>query len=1660
MDTNHNDILRTILGLSPIVAAAAYTWRDKTGVPVANPVVNTNPVHQLGLKIGRTANDLSINNRAKQARAAEAVKSTLQSKLQDTDSIKELLAHSEKRRGLVQALTLTMDDPALNIEDSARLRIKQQLLDIAHSDVPDQEKLITDVMRTIADTASDDTQVRFSQLRSQFTEVGAQLKSFTSPVPRSGVSLVQVPHAGLSQQERRYVDEIQGALGKNFRVDVASYQEYGKEFRQARIYRTTTMGDRYKASIPLDNLPYYRAGENARTQYRMPRGMLDLANTANLLEKKAAGSKILNSVISMPEFFTRELVRRAGQGSVDFTEFRSWQASFMTNVERVAGADQTFGAHARLQSAHKMNVIGLYNIERLSPQQQTATVARLGTLNIFDPGVGNKRLLSRGDYGIAGVMGMHKGSMFSRLQSLYGWEENGQNVIDRTIVPLTLREHQLIGRTAAFTSPARTIPGSFVGSMLSAMENLPLSKAKEIHPFGDLLSGGLSSVYLMDVKKGGRLTMGAGSKGMAYTGTEQSIRSPVQFTVLDPKTHGYLGSSLLEEITQAGEKGVFLTAERLKQGLYVGETGAESKILPWDERTTGMWLKLAEVSEDSIGSGSKRSVSLAGYTEKRMDIFKIFSLLHKGNVEVIDDVLSVFDRTQADLAQNVLGALGLDTKATIAAPSDMLSKGPIGFIHQIGTGTRLVSAGGISLADIKKRAAAISASPNQVIDIFRQAGQTMETNYKPLANYAQAAMELMVAHKIDAKHIGIVMAGVFHGAEGSSKKFGLNQNSIMTMAEQLFGKGSEAYKNFSSAVNTGITIGQDIAALGESVGDWGRGRAGVEPRFAKTLHERLLGFGLDINTASDVVAGVYRNKIGLSPHFEMAAQLLDMATYIHGGTTGLNYLSRMSKQRMSLQELVSGIMSDDEHSLANLLKKTSGGIVVDASGSPAHISEAFKEVFGSTELFLPGKEAFKAAQGTVIKQAEGAAIGVESQLGQVMKSLQERIVGFTKDTKQVRDSLSDWKDKSDRLFVGVIDQLHAGKIKGAISPIAGLYDLVEGTNFGSNKRMLERARNVFFHSSGQAVFQTGEGFLSQLADLKQTLPNEELSWKARQFFTSMESESASRWVGLAGVGGRHPMLSTGNVFLTQTFRHLKEVSDVGGEDITFQRIKNTPAGQRILKKAFGDVELSSFREVARRPKHEQMRFFDKLVRNISSFTSGTNADAMFFPSLETSHGDLGIGVQAFLDMDGDHSIHFLFDKPTGQRITNQLKNHQNQLTLADFKGRAFANSMVGETKQALDALRTKLLGGSGSMSVDQKVWHDVMKEVGISMSTGQLDTALRPLHEAFLMYESDSAQKQYARTMLASMQEIFVIKGKKLPIATDYPEQISKAVKHLTQSGDVGHLRSLMYEIFGEQDIAKSGMVVSGKLSLPASADSGLRRQFDQAFQGMGGEAAFQERYHLEDFLSRAEAHARRAVSEGTNKGLSAGQLSSLLQNAPSEALQMLKGSTSMNAGALEGFFGKNLAAKTSFAVDQMKRGIAAIDANVTKNFALGLGAAALVTSLLRENELPAPLMMPGEMGISNNSSIIPNDDITISPEAMGTVPSNYDEVPPINSGRTYINKQNAYQVRSEVTSSRGITSIMSYFNNLTNGSGRGIVTINDQRRPITPNYVDRLLGE
>ena len=152
-------------------------------------------------------------------------------------------------------------------------------------------------------------------------------------------------------------------------------------------------------------------------------------------------------------------------------------------------------------------------------------------------------------------------------------------------------------------------------------------------------------------------------------------------------------------------------------------------------------------------------------------------------------------------------------------------------------------------------------------------------------------------------------------------------------------------------------------------------------------------------------------------------------------------------------------------------------------------------------------------------------------------------------------------------------------------------------------------------------------------------------------------------------------------------------------------------------------------------------------------------------------------------------------------------------------------------------------------------------------------------------------------------------------------------------------------------------------------------------------------------------------------------------------------------------------------AANKIRGAAAKLDKRLLGPLALGVGAALGLKAIMGDEGYSAsPMLSAGEVMDSGVATAIrrgelfaPREDNMPTPESLGGGPQNDMIQRPINTGETYFSRQNAYQIRGGISSASGIGGAMDMIMGM---GGSGSIRINDTRRPLTANYIDRLLGE
>lgn len=1635
-------LLRTAVGVSPLIAAAYFGLGSlKANAALNIPIASSDPIKTLERKIANEAKAIGLKDKAAKEAAQATLLEKFQKELQSSESLQKIFKNVDEKNSLIHSLLLMVDDPSLGIGEHARTNLKTKLFEMNNLGI-DQNAAVEDISKILKTVAqSPDVVQKWTQLRSQYADLGAQLRPAMQSIPSQGAAYNIIP-TNLSKTQEGYLKQLQKGLGKGYQVEAINYKEVdGGISAVARIYENFNGNKYFRGTVPLSDR-LYRQGESGRTLRTMPRGVLDFG-----IIHRNPEAPLGKAYRSLQQHFVDDIIKRARSGHLDWADAMDYQRQFLANVSRNAGTG-TFGQrHVLNQSLLNSRRFALINIESVPEAELGKTYARLATGygGALDAGLSAKAQLYRTSQGMMGNVNLFKGSLFDLNQQAFGWDTSEGNVIDRSFMPLTAREYQQTGRIDYFDGGFEKRGNLIYGSTLNALESTgePIGKAAHALTTGRYATGTLGVPVMYDL--GGALTKsGLAGEGMSVTGRTRTIRRQLQKTIFNPEGQ-HFSSDALDRIMKGGSSGAFFSREELQKGIYLGEGSGGAVMLPWTQNTQGLHVRLNDATVQQVGKNTKKELSFALESIENMTSFKAFSPNIKGNVETVDDILKWEDANVADMWRSFAKRQNLDVQSFIRTDSKMLKKGWMNMLQQITGGAMVVTNGELSIDAMRIAAKELESKGGPILGVAKGASR----NQRTLGAYAQSIMTELFRRGVGVEDIGLVMSGVYWGAEGKGQH-ALPKTAIASFARNLFGN-KQAYRTFMQTIAMRQGIGYEMVAKAESQGEWGRARLGVDHRFARTLQERLmLDLGLDTDTAASLTTKVLSNKVGLTSHYTSALQLSTMMDYITKGTTATNYVTNKAK-RMTFQELVSeGIMSN-KNGLADYLAKSEHGIVIDFAQAP----EAIRAGMGGREVYLPGKEMFEALKGTIIKTQEGHQ-QLSGPFGELINSFEGRLLGNMTDPVALRKSMSEWQGNLTSMFANTVKTVYAGKIKGASAPTARGFDLSRGFLLGNEAQRI-RAGQVTLGSKTPVGFLQGHGFLSNLSDARGTVSDRELAVRAQRFFTSMENGKVKNsYIGLSAAFTREPQLATGNVQLGQVFRDLTEVTALGGEDKVFAMMKNTEIGKRMLTEHFDGQMPNSFADPRFRTRKAHL-FFQDMVKHISQFTSGQDSGGMAFPVLKDSRGKaIGSWTQAVGDMDGDHVGLIFFDQKSAARLHKAMRGNRDAVAMTEFRGRQMYNAFEAQIKGAID----KMIDPNIVLSATEQASEDIQKEVNLSLATGRIDSALRASHEALWRYEKDPVKKHAGRTFLGAIQEHLVIKSKNLKKYSSLPEQIEASFSRWAEQGTdeaFEETRSLLRNIFAGQAIANEGVKIGG-VDI-ATDDPALRALWNKSY----GSYRKTETFTLDGILESIHASLKMSAQMGTNSGLTKGQLSAAFGEDPIEAMNALRAS---------GIFGDTLppttqaVAEASATISNVQRLVGKIDAHMTGKLALGALVSASVFGMMNNGLSPEPIVMPGEnpspslMSSIASGNLFDRRNAEVSPEQLAPVANQYDSMPPINSGTAYATGINSYQIRGETSNGSGLATFSSYFNQLSGGNGRGVISINDQRRPITRNYVDRLLGE
>jgi hypothetical protein len=857
--------------------------------------------------------------------------------------------------------------------------------------------------------------------------------------------------------------------------------------------------------------------------------------------------------------------------------------------------------------------------------------------------------------------------------------------------------------------------------------------------------------------------------------------------------------------------------------------------------------------------------------------------------------------------------------------------------------------------------------------------------------------------------------------------------------------------------------------------------------------------GLATDEISTVLSSIYQSKVGYTGQLQALESLTEMAQSVTG-SAGLSFERKMVERgipRIGLDELtdLSTIRTSED-----LFRQFQDGFVLDLTTAARHseatrtMASAAQAQFGQGQIYFPGEVLTQSLKGTTMKVA-GSGEAIEGRYGSLVMNFLDDLAGIktspSRAAEEAETVMNKFREDFAGLYSTVADQILGGKIRGSAYQYGGVYDLtsVERALAGDASAMakafgagaigdLERGRaalNIFQRTHGRAVFQQTSGFLAQLNDFmgSQVGTKSRAADMAQMFFMGSESVLAGAGgkniQGIATMFSRSPVIGLGNVGAAQIFRDVKEVGR-GKEDILFTTMRRSAEGAELLKE-FG---VSSIADIAKMSAKDRNQFFKKFVGALPTFAD-EGGGITFMPTYMREIGlpgmgkamsvDMGMASAAIGDFDGDYYMTMLFNREAGGKIMSTMTDKQKRDAFLTAE-----NVYKIRSQAYTEAIKTGIqshIGESGYESAYRQAM-DIQKEAA-AKAPGALDIQLRKLRNSVLQMQTDTMadidRVSEASTLVKLLQEHPILKGKKLPVYKDFGGSLTSAVEAL-EAGAAEDFKSIIKrDIFGIGSGKESALVSGGAVPIPAQ---------DLGFLGTTGQ---DYSISLDAALDTIiEAHGRAKFGANLDvEAPSARRLAMMLTDKNAVTAQASMDAILAGQGgwaSLMTGYSADTAQKVVSGVQDTFNKVATASASMSSR-SLGVvgmaiaGTGVLGAAMMGGGHAPEPLTMPGEYvpprvrdSIKTSSMFGPRATGP-SPEQMSAAPNHYAMMDaPVNIPASYVPGGSSYSIAGTIPSATGMSNLNNYMSTLNSGGIGGSIRINDNRRPITQNYLDRLAGE
>jgi hypothetical protein len=1206
---------------------------------------------------------------------------------------------------------------------------------------------------------------------------------------------------------------------------------------------------------------------------------------------------------------------------------------------------------------------------------------------------------------------------------------------------------------------------------------MKVASSESLEIAGDLVRGGINRTALIDfVEKSG---LSEGELYMARRG--EVVRQPLQKTILDPSARLQSGKPIMstefyERLRKEG--GITLEGDELRT--FLGRTGGIIGTSGTDYVAIKDYAGLQRLHLEVESFDPKTGKTfMAGYTDikygRNAPVNKVYSTLGKGIARNFNE------RMRAEyLGRTEFGALPRELAKSapgMLTGGGTVMKAPSYLAHQMITGMGLT----IGEQDIDKLYKMVGRGID-VSDVFGAGFTEGQIGRKYLTGVAKNVMGVMRQRGVSAEAMGMVMAGFYRA--GEKEKLGLGMGDVTDPKLGLS-------KDVLAVAAKGVGIGRTTVMSGPQAVLHGANEAGLEQRMFQQYHYQLRNmYGFSADEASDYMTALLARKTTAPAELDVLKQLITTQANL----TGSRVEMMPDKPIVGVSEFINA--GKNTESMDRFLKKYTGGFVLDLAETQglnlegASRMTAWARSKRMSRISFGGGELLDKMKGTMIKTAadKDKLIGGEyaRALEHFAQNIERAIMSVGKSDEEVKRAqaqLQKFPEEMAEVFAGASNRILRGKVRGSgyATGIGARTNLLD-TSPQALKRLQELKRikggrtavlshqafvdsmRTFIGGARDEFLATGE--ISSVAKARR-IAQREGGEKLKRFFLGMEGEGGR--MGVTQFVRRDPSLGLAHIAEIESFRDPRELLSAGvREDLAFEEIKRSKRGGRALKRlarSFGVKEIKGFGQIremgldaegslrkGRRGKAVK-RFFDKMAGDMDGFFGMQGGGTIGFIERtmdihyangrgEIKNADMGVAAAMGGDFDGDE---YALYNPAGKNRMNKMRKASREAgqKLDEVRAlRAVYSHEVGE------GLKRFAQSQQAITSMEEIVAQGLRKELAAT-DVGPVDIALDRIRFGIMQAEGSDPTKLKLLAVTDVLEEAMTIKSKKLMRDSRLSEIMTKAV-NLAAEGDVSAMQHIFENIAfrgNEAGITQAGSRVTGALLPEAGLDISL--------------AMDEIRPTLVSALDRSRmTSAAEIKTVRSTMRLAQADTLKRLQGFERAYLQM----NSFQAAAAGSDVETAAASVFGDILNRVQTAGRTLDKRALGPVALGLaGSLGLSYMMGSSGHSPDPLIMPGETVNPELKTRIASGNIFQQRQAPPSVDTLQRQGNPysdlndrvINSRTSYVGRSNAYSMRGEIVNMMGISNVANY---LKSGGASGSVMINDTRRPITANYIDRMM--